>query len=191
MAPTYPTRVFLDDVRHRKRRVQAYSLDAGTPESLEGEGGMQYDAADKLDLEQQSTNVANIDRALSHLSDEQRELLLAHHNGLDYSELAADLDLPLGTIRSRLHRARAIATYYGVLEGVVEFDQLTDSLKTKVTSKLMALGREFSRNGKPQAGAEFTAMLYKIRGAEAVRLDSDWASELARRYEASREDAAA
>ena len=152
---------------------------------------MQYDAADKLDLEQQSTNVANIDRALSHLSDEQRELLLAHHNGLDYSELAADLDLPLGTIRSRLHRARAIATYYGVLEGVVEFDQLTDSLKTKVTSKLMALGREFSRNGKPQAGAEFTAMLYKIRGAEAVRLDSDWASELARRYEASREDAAA
>lgn len=46
--------------------------------------------------------------ALSTLSPEERDvLLLFAWADLEYGEIAAALELPLGTVRSRLHRARA------------------------------------------------------------------------------------
>jgi RNA polymerase sigma-70 factor (ECF subfamily) len=46
--------------------------------------------------------------ALLTLSDTDRELLLlVAWDQLSYEEAAAVLDLPLGTVRSKLHRARA------------------------------------------------------------------------------------
>lgn len=46
--------------------------------------------------------------ALATMSHVQRDLLLLHvWAGMDYPELALTLGLPLGTIRSRLHRAKA------------------------------------------------------------------------------------
>jgi RNA polymerase sigma-70 factor (ECF subfamily) len=46
--------------------------------------------------------------ALDSLNEQHRAaLLLADVEGLDYDEIAQVLALPLGTVRSRLHRARA------------------------------------------------------------------------------------
>lgn len=46
--------------------------------------------------------------ALEHLGAEQREVfVLRHFRGLDYMQIAARLSVPVGTVRSRLNRARA------------------------------------------------------------------------------------
>lgn len=50
---------------------------------------------------------AALHRAIGELDDEQRiVVVLRDLHGLAYEEIAAVLDLPLGTVRSRLHRAR-------------------------------------------------------------------------------------
>jgi len=51
--------------------------------------------------------VVQVQRALATLSDEHRSVLvLREMEGCDYETIAAMLDLPVGTVRSRLHRAR-------------------------------------------------------------------------------------
>ena len=51
--------------------------------------------------------IAELDEGLDRLSTEQREvLLLVALEGLTYEEVAATLDIPLGTVMSRLYRAR-------------------------------------------------------------------------------------
>lgn len=46
-------------------------------------------------------------RALDRMSEEHRSVLvLREMEGMDYSEISQVLDLPIGTVRSRLHRAR-------------------------------------------------------------------------------------
>jgi RNA polymerase sigma-70 factor (ECF subfamily) len=50
---------------------------------------------------------AKLQRALALLSAEHRlVLVLKEIDGLKYEEMAETLDVPIGTIRSRLHRAR-------------------------------------------------------------------------------------
>jgi RNA polymerase sigma-70 factor (ECF subfamily) len=48
-------------------------------------------------------------RALERLTEDKREvLLMAVYDGMTYDEMAAQLDIPVGTVRSRLARARAL-----------------------------------------------------------------------------------
>lgn len=51
-------------------------------------------------------NLAALENALSGLSSEHRVVLALRAAGLEYDEIAAELLLPVGTIRSRLNRAR-------------------------------------------------------------------------------------
>src|SRR6516164_6692043 len=51
--------------------------------------------------------LVELDRALAQLSAEQREvLLLVGLEGMDYGSVAQILDVPIGTVRSRLSRGR-------------------------------------------------------------------------------------
>ncbi len=48
------------------------------------------------------------DRAFERLPVEQRALLVAHHlEGQQLADMAAELEVPVGTVKSRLHTARA------------------------------------------------------------------------------------
>ena len=105
-------RTFIDSYRSAARHISPLSLDAegaAEPEAHSIDRGEHDDAwhspAEILD---QFEDPAIID-ALHHLPDEIRwTLLLADVEGLDHAEVARILDVPVGTIKSRAHRGRAM-----------------------------------------------------------------------------------
>lgn len=56
-------------------------------------------AQDHLSLE-------NINQALQNLNDDYRRPFVMHHEGYEYQEIADELLLPLGTVKSRIFFAR-------------------------------------------------------------------------------------
>jgi RNA polymerase sigma-70 factor (ECF subfamily) len=100
------TRNHIDLVRRAKVR-RAFSLDTGLL-SLDGKNLQFAGTADPPDGFIHRTLSEPMQAALDSLNEQHRAaLLLADVEGLDYDEIAQVLALPLGTVRSRLHRARA------------------------------------------------------------------------------------
>jgi len=63
---------------------------------------------EQADLEPGAVSAADFDAAFDRLPVDQRALLLQHHqDGLSVAELAVRLGVPEGTVKSRLHTARA------------------------------------------------------------------------------------
>ncbi len=92
------------DVRRRRRARPAVSLDSlvedGFPESKTQEMGPD----DRLARRQLQRRIWT---ALHQLTDAHREILvLRDYQDLSYAEIAAVLQIPLGTVMSRLHAAR-------------------------------------------------------------------------------------
>jgi len=89
--------------RRRKRREKT-SVDSKREElGLEPQDGGEM-AEDRLLREERAVAVR---RALERLSDEHRTILVLREvDDCDYDEIAQILQLPVGTVRSRLHRAR-------------------------------------------------------------------------------------
>jgi RNA polymerase sigma-70 factor, ECF subfamily len=94
-------------ISHKRRHKGTVSFDAGR----NGEGGLEpldnseYNrpghAMEKAELERR------IQKALNSLSPEHKIVLVFKEmEGLKYEEIADILQLPIGTVRSRLHRAR-------------------------------------------------------------------------------------
>ena len=100
------TRNHIDLVRRAKVR-RAFSLDTGLL-SLDGKHLQLAGTSDPPDGFIHRTLSEPMQAALDSLNEQHRAaLLLADVEGLDYDEIAQVLALPLGTVRSRLHRARA------------------------------------------------------------------------------------
>jgi RNA polymerase sigma-70 factor (ECF subfamily) len=89
---------WIDEMRARKRRGPSVEIDEAT--TLTGEDGR--DAAHaRLDL-------AEARQAIAGLPDEQRIVMaLVAIEGLSYQEAASAIGVPIGTVMSRLARARA------------------------------------------------------------------------------------
>jgi RNA polymerase sigma-70 factor (ECF subfamily) len=89
---------------HRRKRRPAASVDqmkeAGNMETP----GDEDDPADELERKERCGQVRH---AISQLPDEYRDVLVLREiDGCCYETIAEVLDLPVGTVRSRLHRAR-------------------------------------------------------------------------------------
>lgn len=96
------TNLFLDQVRRRKRiRMEAMGDDAARVASPEGPG--------RPERGFEHANLDNdVQQALDALRPEYRAaVVLCDIEGLSYEEIAVTLGIKLGTVRSRIHRARA------------------------------------------------------------------------------------
>jgi RNA polymerase sigma-70 factor (ECF subfamily) len=104
------TNTFIDRQRQRKRIGPVESLDAVT--SPDGEGTSSRDIPDwesdpAREILSQSFD-GPIQKALDELPPEFRlVLILADVEEFSYDEISEMMDTPIGTVRSRLHRARA------------------------------------------------------------------------------------
>lgn len=96
------TNLFLDQAR-RKQRIRMDAM---------GEDSDRYVSGDQLAAPERAFEHGNLDhdvqRALDELRPEYRAaVVLCDIEGLSYEEIAVTLGVKLGTVRSRIHRARA------------------------------------------------------------------------------------
>ncbi len=92
--------------RRRKNRVNTTSLDG----FVEASGSNPVDNSPNSDPQQQlnsAEHVRLVREALAQLAEEFRQpLVLKEIDGLAYEEIASILNIPIGTVRSRIFRAR-------------------------------------------------------------------------------------
>ena len=104
------TNTFIDRQRHKKRVGVVESLDAPLPGETEGAG---RDIPDWVDEPSRRVLEDKFDepvqKALDALPPEFRMvLILSDVEEFSYEEISEIMDTPIGTVRSRLHRARAM-----------------------------------------------------------------------------------
>jgi RNA polymerase sigma-70 factor (ECF subfamily) len=97
--------VCLDMVRRRKRQAQSLTLDSDEDPQSERDIPDERNHPERLIVETELQQAVH--RALQTLSLEHRVVLTLYDlAGFSYDEIAAMLRLPLGTVKSRLNRAR-------------------------------------------------------------------------------------
>lgn len=101
------TNCFLD-LRKRERNRPSVSLEA----AMQTEDGLverQFESDEPTAdlIAERNQREATIERAVSLLPEYQRAMVTLYHaENLSYEEIAEALDLPIGTVKSRLNRAR-------------------------------------------------------------------------------------
>ena len=96
----------------RRRQLDTVSMD-GSPYAMTAEAveSTRFDVADSAEnaLEEMEAKELGsaIERAIARLRPEYRScIMLRHVEGRSYEEIASTLDLPLGTVKTYIHRAR-------------------------------------------------------------------------------------
>jgi RNA polymerase sigma-70 factor (ECF subfamily) len=98
------TNVFLDDVRRRQRRPTD-----GLPAEADRADRILPSTRGADDAYADATLSADVQQALDALPPDFRAaVVLCDVAGLPYDEIAETLDIPVGTVRSRIHRGRAM-----------------------------------------------------------------------------------
>ena len=101
------TNCFLD-LRKKERSRPTVSLDQGiASEGQELERQIEDDGPSPDDLAERNERERRFEFAVDSLPEYQKAMIVMYHSeGLAYEEIAEALDLPIGTVKSRLNRAR-------------------------------------------------------------------------------------
>jgi RNA polymerase sigma-70 factor, ECF subfamily len=109
----------------------------------------------------------DLDRALAKLPDTQRSVvLLVGLEGMRYEEVAAVLDVPVGTIRSRLSRGREALRK---LMGIVPDDQ-AEAAMAKLTAPDRAVGRPNGASARFEMTANRSGFLPRRQTSGSTRM---------------------
>ncbi|MFO7636226.1 MAG: sigma-70 family RNA polymerase sigma factor [Clostridia bacterium] len=103
------TNTAIDELRKRKKHSNVVSLDK-TFDGDEGEYVIQFDdkSADVQDILESKERLELLEKSLMAMKEEHRMIIvLSDVKGYDYNEISTMLNLPLGTVKSRIARARA------------------------------------------------------------------------------------
>ena len=101
------TNCFLD-MRKREKSRPTTSLEAAlVTDDGDLERQVQDDAPTPHAQAEKSERERAVERAVAHLPEYQQAMIMMYHvENLSYEEIAEALDLPIGTVKSRLNRAR-------------------------------------------------------------------------------------
>jgi RNA polymerase sigma-70 factor (ECF subfamily) len=101
------TNCFLD-IRKKKRSKPAISLEA-TVQTTDGEVAYQFEDTSSSPHEEaeRTEAMSAVQDAIEQLPEYQRAIIIMYHAEMQsYEEIASALNLPIGTVKSRLNRAR-------------------------------------------------------------------------------------
>ena len=99
------TRTYID--QKRKNKIESVNISSFEDEN----GDSTFDVADTLDIaEDLNIDFRNevLKEAISHLTDAYKDAIYYDMQGYSYEEIAEKMSTNVGTIRSRLHRAKRI-----------------------------------------------------------------------------------
>lgn len=92
------------DLQRRKKRTKNHFGSAEMIDSSES-GDREVESPSSIVIAKET--VSQVRLALARLDAERRNIIVLRDlQGIDYAEIASMLDIPVGTVRSRLHRAR-------------------------------------------------------------------------------------
>ncbi len=93
----------------RQQRHAVVSLDASAPDEPEGAAHVvDAAAADPLETLEREDVARAIEQAVARLRPAYRQaIILRYHEDLSHEEIAGIMEIPIGTVKSYLHRARA------------------------------------------------------------------------------------
>ena len=99
--------ICLDMLRKRARGGDVVSITQASNDDHEYELQIEDTADGPFELLQKKSALKLVDKALSKVSDEHRAVIVMRDiNGLEYEEIAKILNVSLGTVKSRISRAR-------------------------------------------------------------------------------------
>ena len=99
--------ICLDMLRKRARGGDVVSITQASSDDHEYELQIEDTADGPFELLQKKSALKLVDKALSKVSDEHRAVIVMRDiNGLEYEEIAKILNVSLGTVKSRISRAR-------------------------------------------------------------------------------------
>lgn len=97
--------LYIDTIRSRQRRPQGY-IDSDSERHLAGMREKSDGPEARFELSELQRELAD---SISSLSEDHRHVVVLHDmEGYKLNEISDILDVPLGTLKSRLHRARKL-----------------------------------------------------------------------------------
>lgn len=106
------TNLFYDELRRKTRRLNTISIDTSLMESPEEDFGASRDIVDEDKIPEEKSLAVELDKKIRDAMDSLPEqfrvvIVLRELQGLSYDEISVITNLSIGTVKSRIARARA------------------------------------------------------------------------------------